>query len=148
NDKQVPGDMFRRNLHALAGLARMRAHLRRRTQSLASFVAVARPRPAKNPAANTMASLSAWELDSHGPRDQRFAGQAPSVIVREYPSGTGCYCSIGHAAGTLKASGQDAFKKENDHAYERPSAEYPDGTRPSFRTAVAGGVPGDRHAHG
>jgi hypothetical protein len=65
-----------------------------------------------------------------------------------YPSGTGCYCSIGHAAGTLKASGHEAINKENDHAYERPSAEYPDGTRPSFRTGAAGGKPGDRHADG
>jgi len=46
--------------------------------------------------------LSAWESDSHGPCNQRFAGQGTSGAVREYPSGTGCYCSIGHAAGTQR----------------------------------------------
>lgn len=44
--------------------------------------------------------LLAWELASHVPCDQRFPGHEASGMAREYPSGTGCYCSIGHATGT------------------------------------------------
>ena len=56
-------------------------------------------------------SLPAWELASHGPCDQRFAGQAPSGVFREYPSGTGCHCSIGHGARTVSHIHRRRFQR-------------------------------------
>jgi hypothetical protein len=93
-------------------------------------------------------ALSAWELACHACCHMDSAGQPLFRLVRWCPSNTGFGSCIGHAAGTLNASGHEAVDKENDHAYDRPDAEYPDGTRPSLGAGAACGKPGDHHAYG
>ena len=93
-------------------------------------------------------ALSAWEMACHACCHMDFPGQPPFQLVRRCPSNTGLGSCIGHAAGTLKASGHEAVDEENDHAYDRPNAEYPDDTRLSLRAGAASGKPRDHHAYG
>jgi hypothetical protein len=51
---------------------------------------------------NLNLGLSAWELACHALCGQRFAGQGPSLVVREYPPCTDYDCPIGHVTGTFR----------------------------------------------
>ena len=89
----------------MLGRAQTLDGLRRIAQHLASFVAVERPRKAKNQANQQSGLTVRLGTGLSCLVDLRAAGQASSEVVRGYPSGIASDIAVGHGTGTRLTPG-------------------------------------------